>query len=125
MLRSAELQAFVAATNAEAAKEFYRAVLGLELVEDTPFAVVFQSNGTILRIQIVEEVTAPAYTSLGWVVSDIFSAVKSLVAKGVTFQRYGGLAQDEHGVWESPSGAKVAWFLDPDGNTLSLTEHSK
>jgi predicted enzyme related to lactoylglutathione lyase len=59
---------------------------------------------------------------LGWVVDDIAARVRELSARGVEFQRYGAVQQDELGVWRSPSGARVAWFKDPDGNTLSLTQ---
>jgi catechol 2,3-dioxygenase-like lactoylglutathione lyase family enzyme len=122
MLSSSSLVGFVATANAEAAKQFYQSVLGLALVEDTPFASVFNSNGTTLRIQKVQQVSPAPYTTLGWSVADIQSTVRELAAKGVVFQRYDGLLQDADGIWHSPGGAKVAWFRDPDGNTLSLTE---
>ena len=113
---------FVATANAEAAKQFYESVLGLVLLEDTPFALVFNSNGTTLRIQKVQQLSRAPYTALGWAVHDIRSVVRTLTAKGVVFQRYDGLGQDPLGVWQSPGGALVAWFCDPDGNTLSITE---
>ena len=122
MLSSASLVGFVATANGAAARQFYESVLGLVLLEDTPFSLVFNSNGTTLRIQKVQQVSLAPYTALGWVVPDVRSVVRSLTAKGVTFQRYDGLGQDALGVWQSPSGALVAWFRDPDGNTLSLTE---
>ena len=122
MLHSTSLIAFVATARAEAARHFYESVLGLSLVEDSPFALVFDSNGTTLRVQKVEQVTPAPYTALGWQVTDLEASVRSLRAKGAVFQRYDGLSQDAVGIWKSPSGAKVAWFRDPDGNTLSLTE---
>ena|SRR5436190_15378557 len=122
MLKSTSLVAFVATAQAEAARHFYESVLGLSLVEDSPFALVFDSNGTTLRVQKVEQVTPAPYTALGWQVTDIEASVRSLRAKGAVLQRYEGLFQDALGIWKSPSGAKVAWFRDPDGNTLSLTE---
>jgi len=122
MLNSASLVAFVATAQAESAKRFYESVLGLVLLEDTPFALVFNSYGTTLRVQKVQQVSPALHTALGWAVADIQSTVRALAAKGVSFQRYDGLSQDALGVWQSPSGAKVAWFRDPDGNTLSVTE---
>ena len=122
MLHSTSLIAFVATAQAEAARQFYESVLGLSLVDDSPFALVFDSNGTTLRVQKVEQVTPAPYTALGWQVTDIEASVRSLRAKGAVFQRYEGLSQDALGIWKSPSGARVAWFRDPDGNTLSLTE---
>ena len=121
MLSSASLVGFVATANADASKQFYESVLGLALIEDTPFALVFNSNGTTLRIQKVQHLSRAPYTALGWAVHDIRSVVRALAAKGVVFQRYDGLGQDALGIWQSPGGALVAWFRDPDGNTLSLT----
>jgi len=122
MLNSASLVSFVATARPEAARQFYEVVLGLVLLEDTPFALVFNSNGTTLRVQKVQQISPAPYTALGWAVSDVRSTVHALVAKGVVFQRFESLSQDALGIWQSPSGAKVAWFCDPDGNTLSLTE---
>jgi catechol 2,3-dioxygenase-like lactoylglutathione lyase family enzyme len=86
------------------------------------FALVFDAGGTTLRIQKVEAVSAPGYTALGWEVDDIHAAVRALAKKGIRFQRYDSLTQDASGIWKSPGGALVAWFHDPDGATISLTE---
>src|SRR5262249_46345646 len=104
------------------AKTFYSKVVGLKLVSEDPFALVFDAGGTMFRVAIVEKAQPPAYTVLGWIVPDIRTAVRRITRRGVQFQRYEGMGQDEAGIWMSPSGAKVAWFTDPDGNTLSLTE---
>ncbi len=115
--------AFVATADADAALRFYRDVLKLPLVsEELPFALVFDAKGTTLRVTIVERVIPAGYTVLGWKVADIRIAAKTLEAAGIVFQRYEGMKQDEAGVWQSPSGAKIAWFKDPDGNTLSISE---
>ena len=116
--------AFVATRDADRAKEFYRDTLGLRLVsEQMPFALVFDANGIMLRVTIVKEVRAAGYTVLGWQVPDIRIAAKALQQAGVRFERYPGMEQDELGIWISPGGGKVAWFKDPDGNTLSISEH--
>jgi catechol 2,3-dioxygenase-like lactoylglutathione lyase family enzyme len=122
MLKDADIVCFAATKNPEAAKAFYGQVLGLALIEDSPFALAFDANGTMLRIQKVQEHTPPKHTTLGWHVTDIRAQIDELTRKGVRFERYGRLAQDEAGIWESPSGALVGWFLDPDGNVLSLTQ---
>jgi catechol 2,3-dioxygenase-like lactoylglutathione lyase family enzyme len=122
MLNNAEIICFAATKNPDAAKTFYGQVLGLQLIEDSPFALAFDANGTMLRIQKVREHIPAKHTTLGWTVTDIRASIDALVRKGVRFERYERLPQDEAGVWESPSGALVAWFLDPDGNGLSLTE---
>ena len=124
MLGSSKITAFVGVRDPERAKAFYRDTLGLKLVsEQLPFALVFDGGGGMLRVTIVPKVSAASYTVLGWSVADIASTVKGLEAAGVRFQRYEGMKQDELGVWTSPSGARVAWFQDPDGNVLSVTQH--
>lgn len=122
MLTSHDLIAFVATVRPDDAKAFYGGVLGLRLVEDSPFALVFDAAGTMLRVQKVRELAPAPHTALGWRVADIRSEVEALAARGVTFERYPGLAQDGLGIWTSPAGGRIAWFRDPDGNVLSLTQ---
>jgi catechol 2,3-dioxygenase-like lactoylglutathione lyase family enzyme len=123
-LREQQLVAFIATRDPEVAKQFYRDVLGLRLVsEQLPFALVFDASGVTVRASIVQNFTPAAYTILGWDVPDIQIAVKTLEGAGVRFERYPGMSQDELGIWTSPGGAKVAWFKDPDGNTLSVSQH--
>jgi catechol 2,3-dioxygenase-like lactoylglutathione lyase family enzyme len=122
VLGSQKLVAFVATRDPRLAKAFYRDTLGLHLVSEDQFALVFEVRGTTLRIATVPEVATAAYTVLGWQVPDIVQTVKDLQKVRVTFERYGGMQQDELGIWKSPSGARVAWFKDPDGNTLSITQ---
>jgi catechol 2,3-dioxygenase-like lactoylglutathione lyase family enzyme len=114
--------AFVATSDPAATQRFYEGVLGLRLIVDEPFALVFDAGGTTLRISKVEVVTPAPYTVLGWDVPDIQAAVRELAAAGVSFRRFEGLSQDEAGVWAAPAGAYVAWFNDPDGNMLSVSQ---
>lgn len=115
---------FIAASDAERAKKFYGDTLGLPLVsEELPFALVFDAHGTMLRVTMVKEVAPAGYTVLGWRVPDIAVAAKALAAARVWFERYEWMQQDELGIWAAPGGAKVAWFKDPDGNTLSISQH--
>ena len=122
MLAHCDVIAFIATAHTEEARVFYSEVLGLRLLEDTSFALVFDANGTMPRIQKVEMLTTAGYTVLGWQVGDIHEAVEKLRTRGIPFDRYPGLPQDEHGIWTTAQGHKIAWFSDPDGNTLSLTE---
>ena len=115
---------FLATANAERSRAFYERVLGLTFVEDQPPALVFRVGDLMLRIQKVEQVHAAPYTALGWTIADIRRTVHELRAAGVVFQRYEGLDQDSDGIWPAPSGALVAWFQDPDGHVLSLTQFS-
>jgi catechol 2,3-dioxygenase-like lactoylglutathione lyase family enzyme len=121
-LASSNLVAFVSAIDAARAREFYRDVLGLRLVHESPLALEFDANGTMLRVTIVRRVDPAAYTVLGWAVADIAKAVDALSSRGVRFLRYEGINQDERGIWLSPGGGRIAWFADPEGNTLSLTQ---
>jgi catechol 2,3-dioxygenase-like lactoylglutathione lyase family enzyme len=122
VLGAADLVAFVSTRDASRAKAFYEDVLGLRLVSEDGFALTFDANGTALRVSIVEQLTAAPYTVLGWHVPDIGAAAQALAARGVAFERYPFLEQDARGVWTAPGGARVAWFKDPDGNTLSISE---
>ncbi len=122
MLSGGKLVAFLATANADKAKTFYERTLGLTLREDSPFALVFDANGVMLRIQKMQAVTPAPGTALGWDVADIQATIAELTTRGVTFERYPGLPQDDLGIWQSPAGARVAWFKDPDGHTLSLTQ---
>ncbi len=114
---------FIATDSPEAAQAFYQNIMGLSLNEATPFALVFLDGSHTLRVQIVTELEPTNYTVHGWTVTDIAAEVRSLSSKGVIFQRFDQLDQDELGVWTTPDGNKIAWFKDPSGNTLSLTEH--
>lgn len=124
MLSTAQLVGFCATTKSEAAKAFYGDVLGLRLTEETPFALVFDTNGTVLRLQKVAAFNPAPHTALGWDVADIRAEIDILAGKGVAFVRYDGLDQDERGIWQPVAGVSVAWFKDPDGNLLSLSEQA-
>jgi catechol 2,3-dioxygenase-like lactoylglutathione lyase family enzyme len=123
LLNSSKLVAFIATTDAARAKAFYGETLELPLVSEDPFAVVFNANGTMIRITPVRDIAIGGYTVLGWQIADMDAAVAGLVARGVVFERFPGLPQDENGVWDAPGGTKVAWFKDPDGNLLSISRH--
>ena len=123
MLANSPIVAFVATTDASRAKAFYRDVLGLLLISEDEFALVFDANGTMLRVAIAGEIVLAPYTVLGWRVGDIEATVRGLAAKAVKFERYAWMEQDDLGIWSAPSGAKVAWFKDPDGNLLSVSRH--
>jgi catechol 2,3-dioxygenase-like lactoylglutathione lyase family enzyme len=122
MLGSYPLVAFVAVANADNARTFYRDKLGLRLVSDDRFALVFDANGTMLRVTPVGEIPTVRWTVLGWEVPDIEAAAQQLEDAGVKLERFEWV-KDERGIWTAPTGDKVAWFKDPDGNTLSISQH--
>jgi predicted enzyme related to lactoylglutathione lyase len=122
MLGSSAVIAFAGATDLGRARVFYEQVLGLPMTGRSDFACVFDANGTMLRVTAVPQVSRAGYTVLGWQVADIAAAVRDLSAKGAVFLRYDGMDQDDSGVWTTPGGDQVAWFADPDGNILSLTQ---
>jgi catechol 2,3-dioxygenase-like lactoylglutathione lyase family enzyme len=122
MLEIGDVIAFTGSTDLNQARVFYEQTLGLRMIEQNDFACVFDANGTMLRVTAVAEVARPGYTVLGWRVADIAAMVRGLTAKGVGFLRHDGMDQDENGIWTTPGGDQVAWFADPDGNVLSLTQ---
>src|SRR6185437_2594077 len=119
-----KLIAFAPVTDYAKAREFYGSVLGLSLLSvETPFALVFSANGVMLRVTKAGAHKPAPFTVLGWDVEDIESTVQQLTAVGVSFLRFPGLNDNAPlGIWASPSGARVAWFNDPDKNVLSLTQ---
>ncbi len=121
MLGQAKQVGFVGVSDLDAAERFYGGVLGLDLVDARPFALVHDSATTQLRITAVEDVRAAPYTVLGWIVADLEGEMDRLASAGVAFNRYDGMAQDDRGIWTTPDGARIAWFHDPDGNNLSLS----
>jgi catechol 2,3-dioxygenase-like lactoylglutathione lyase family enzyme len=122
MLGSLNIVAFVPTTDTQKARAFYESVLGLRFVKDDGFALVFDANGIMVRVAKAQFTPVP-FTILGWQVTRIEETVKGLRAKGVHFERFGFLEQDELAIWTAPTGDKVAWFKDPDGNMLSVSQH--
>ncbi len=122
ILGNQQLKAFVPTINTPAAKTFYRDILGLTLLSEDQFALEFDANGILFRVITVQEFNPYPFTVLGWNVDDIKRVIGELNEKGVFCEKYSFMPQDEAGVWNSPSGAMVAWFKDPDGNVLSLTQ---
>ena len=113
---------FVATADAARAIAFYRDVLGLSLISDDAFAATFDMAGVTLRVQKVEAVTPAPYTTLGWTTADIAPLVQRLAAAGIVFERYPWMTQSPEGIWDAPDGGRVAWFKDPDGNLLSVSQ---
>lgn len=119
-LKDARIVSFVGVSDLDEAEQFYGGVLGLSLEDVRPFALVADTGATQLRITAVGDVHPVSHTVLGWQVDDIEGAVDELVTRGVQFIRYQGVEQEHHGIWTAPGGTRIAWFHDPDGNTLSL-----
>jgi catechol 2,3-dioxygenase-like lactoylglutathione lyase family enzyme len=125
MLSDSDVIVFVPTRETEKARQFYEHTLGLPFVSADRFALVFNANGVMLRVvnvSTVEGFKPAGFTILGWRVASTEKAVRELTDKGVKFERYPGMDQNELGIWRSPSGARVAWFKDPDGNVLSVTD---
>ena len=123
MLGSTNIVAFVPTKDAVKARAFYEGVLGLRFVNDDGFAMVLDANGIMIRVAKAGEFTPAQFTILGWQVTGIEKVVAGLQARGVKFEIFGFFKQDELGIWTAPTGDKVAWFKDPDGNILSVSEH--
>jgi catechol 2,3-dioxygenase-like lactoylglutathione lyase family enzyme len=123
MLNTAKIIAFVPIRDSQRSRPFYEGVLGLRFVSDDPFALVMDSNGVMVRLSKTPKFTPAGFTVMGWEVSAIEEAVTALKKNGVQFEIFPGLPQDELGIWAAPGGARVAWFKDPDGNILSVSQH--
>jgi catechol 2,3-dioxygenase-like lactoylglutathione lyase family enzyme len=123
MLGSTNIVAFVPTKDAKKARAFYEGVLGLRFVKDDGFAIVLDANGIMIRVAKVRDFTPAQFTILGWQVSGIEDVVRDLQKKGVHFEIFGFLKQDDLAIWTAPTGEKVAWFKDLDGNVLSVSQH--
>ena len=122
MLNTADLMAFVPVSDLARARKFYEGILGLDVREIDDYGCMMVSNGTTLRLALVEDYGRPAFTVVGWQVISVEEAVAALTAEGVTMHRYEGMGQDAAGIWRAPTGDRVAWFTDSEGNTLSVTQ---
>ena len=123
MLNSYPLAACIGTHNPDLAKAFYGGTLGLRLVSEDEFALVFEAQGLTIHVTIVQDLVPAKYSILGWEVPDIVAAVKELQKAGVKFERLEiSRQQDELGIWTSPKGDRVAWFKDPDGNLLNVRQ---
>ncbi|HET6933895.1 MAG TPA: VOC family protein [Candidatus Angelobacter sp.] len=123
MLAQGKVVGFVPTTDAIKARDFYERKLGLEFVSDDSFALVMRSGASTIRIVKMNQVNPAQYTVLGWEVDDIRSMVASLKTRGVEFEHYPFIQDPESAIWTAPGGAQVAWFKDPDGNVLSVSQH--
>jgi catechol 2,3-dioxygenase-like lactoylglutathione lyase family enzyme len=115
---------FLTTQSPDAAVAFYRDKLGLRFLRDDGFALVFDMNGVMLRIAKAKSFTPAQATVLGWEARDIAATMKKLGQAGINFERYPNMGQDADGICTFPSGDKVAWFKDPDGNVLSISQHA-
>lgn len=122
MLANSLLTAFLTAPDANRARAFYRDTLGLPLVHEDNFALVFDAHGVQLRISIFPDFHPQPFTVLGWQVDNAVSLARNLQQAGILLERFPGLAHDEHGLWLAPSGFHVGWFRDPFGNLLSISQ---
>jgi len=123
VLGDCPLVAFLPTTDFARARDFYERTLGLALTAEEHFALVYHLGGTMLRVTRVEQLDPQPFTVLGWQVGDIEAEARDLASRGVVFERYAGLDQDALGIWSAPSGSRIAWFKDPDGNVLSIGQH--
>ena len=119
----AKMVGFVMTTDPRKAKAFYGDVLGFQLIDEDEYALVYDANGTMIRIGKAKEFKPAQGTILGWEVEDIHTAIRELVPRGVRFEQWGLPFMKQDGVWTPPNGDRVAWFKDPEGNVLSISQH--
>ena len=124
MIQLNKIIGFLPTKDSHRTRQFYENTLGLKFLSDDPYALVMQSGAYMIRIAKVQDFAPAPYTVLGWEVQNIESVVSELKSRGVTFEKYPFVQDQELGIWSAPGGAKVAWFKDPDGNLLSVSQHS-
>lgn len=124
LLGSAKIIGFLITKDYEKARAFFEGILGLRFVSHDEYALVFRAGENIVRIVKVPSFTPVTSTALGWEVRNIEAVVASLKERGVSFENYPFIQDRELGIWTTPNGDKVAWFKDPDGNVLSVSEHA-
>jgi catechol 2,3-dioxygenase-like lactoylglutathione lyase family enzyme len=122
VLEFSQVVAFVASTDLARSRRFYEGVLGLPVERETRHAATFRAGGVTVRVTLVEQLEPSSQTLFGWVVRDIEDTVRILMTHGVAFERFDDLEQDKWGIWEALDGGRTAWFKDPDGNVLSITQ---
>lgn len=127
MLTNSKPIVLIPTVKKDGAREFYESVLGLAFKYDDGFALVFDTGGVMLRVTPVKELSPHPFAVLGWEVDEITHVVEELAGRGLKFERYDfpWMTQDALGIWNAPDGTKVAWFKDPDGNLLSVTQHAR
>jgi hypothetical protein len=122
MLSNYRIKAFVSTVQPVVAREFYEKKLGLNLLSQDKYGMEFEANEAHIRISVVDKFTPQPFTVLGWDTDDIVSTIRNLTLNGIIFERYNFIEQDENGIWTAPGGTRVAWFKDPDGNLLSVSD---
>jgi len=125
MLAAGKLIGFVPTKDSKRSRAFYEGKLGFQFVSDDQFALVMQAGKSTVRIAKGADFKPAQYTVLGWEVTDIKAVVQWLNGRGVTFEKYPFVEDKVLGIWTTPNGDKVAWFKDPDGNVLSLSQHKR
>jgi len=123
MLTSGKMVGFAITQDYDAARAFYEGKLGFEFVSLDQYALVMKAGDHHIRISKAQDFKPLRSTVLGWEVADIESVVDWLTARGVAFEKCPFVQDKERGIWTPPGGGKVAWFKDPDGNVLSVSQH--
>jgi catechol 2,3-dioxygenase-like lactoylglutathione lyase family enzyme len=125
MLASGKMVGFVFTKDYDGARAFFEGKLGFEFVSVDQFALVVRAGGNVIRIAKVQDFTPAKGTVLGWEVQDIEAVVAWLQERGITCEKYPFVQDQERGIWTTPNGDKVAWFKDPEGNVLSVSQHAE
>ena len=117
-----QLVAFILSSHLGTSHAFYSGILGLERVEATSMANVYDAYGTPLRVTLVTGHEPSKFTVLGFYVEDVKRAKAELEERGVHFKAYEGYETDADGIWTAPNGRRVTWLEDPDRNIISLSQ---
>jgi predicted enzyme related to lactoylglutathione lyase len=121
MLENSKAFSGFAVSDLEVAKKFYGETLGLGVSEQNGLLSLHLAGGRDVLIYPKPDHVPATYTILNFPVDDIDATADELIERGVTFQRYEGIEQDEKGVARA-GGPYIAWFTDPAGNVLSVLQ---
>ncbi len=125
MLAFGKIVGFLLTKDYDKARAFFEGALGFQFVSVDQYALVMNAGGTTIRISKAPDFTPARSTILGWEVQNIEAVVTWLKNRGITFEKYPFVQDRELGIWTTPTGDKVAWFKDPDGNVLSVSQHHR
>jgi catechol 2,3-dioxygenase-like lactoylglutathione lyase family enzyme len=123
MLASATLMGFLFTKDYDQARAFYEGKLGFQFLSQDQFALAMRAGANMIRIAKIPDFAPARATVLGWEVADIEAMVSWLKGRGVTFESYPFIQDQKTGIWTAPGGDRIAWFKDPDGNVLSVSQH--
>ena len=124
MLAHSKMMGFIFTRDYDNARAFYEGKLGLQFISQDQYALALRAGEHMIRIVKIPDFVPARATVLGWEVKDIEAVVAWLKARGVILEDYPFIQDRKLGIWSAPGGDRIAWFKDPDGNVLGVSQHA-